>query len=60
VYAEWRDILLKAATAKSVQTSYAVDHCSPMTMNDQQTQAWFVAQTQLWKKLSQGINITAK
>jgi tripartite-type tricarboxylate transporter receptor subunit TctC len=60
VYAEWRDILLKAATARSVQTSYAVDHCSPSTLNDQQTQAWFVAQTQLWKKLSQGINITAK
>lgn len=60
VYKEWRNILTQAATAKSVQTSYSIDHCNAMTLNDQQTQAWFTAQMQLWKKLSQTVNISAK
>ena len=60
VYKEWRDILVRASAAKAVQDSYNIDHCSAMNMNEQQTQAWFTAQMQLWKKLSQTVNISAK
>lgn len=60
VYNEWRSILVRAAQAKSVQESYVTDHCSPLTLTERQTQEWFTAQLQLWKKLSQGININGK
>ncbi len=57
VYNEWRSILVQAAQSKSVQESYAVDHCSALTLNDRQTQEWFAGQLQLWKRLSQGIRL---
>jgi tripartite-type tricarboxylate transporter receptor subunit TctC len=57
VYNEWRSILVQAAQSKSVQESYVIDHCSPLTLNDRQTQEWFVGQLQLWKRLSQGIKL---
>jgi tripartite-type tricarboxylate transporter receptor subunit TctC len=60
VYSEWRGILMRAAQSKSVQDTYTADHCSPLTLNDRQTQDWFTGQMQLWKKLSQGVSINAK
>lgn len=60
VFKEWRNILVQAAASRSVQASYTVDHCSPLNLNEQQTQVWFSTQMQMWKKLSQTVNINAK
>ena len=60
IYKEWRDILIRAATAKSVQSSYSNDFCSALTLNEPQSQAWFDSQMMLWKKLSQTVSISTK
>ena len=57
-FKEWREILVRAATAKSVQNAYAVDSCEPLNqMPDNQIQPWFNLQNTRWKSLTNGIKI---
>lgn len=57
-FIEWREILVKAAKAKSVTNSYAIDHCEPMSdMEDDRIQPWYNAQAATWKKLSTGVKL---
>lgn len=54
---EWREILQKASTAKSVHDSYEPDHCELLTVPDNKLQTWFSEQTIKWHRLAQGIKI---
>jgi len=57
-FAEWRDILTRAARAKSVQDSYEVDHAVPLdTMSNDNIQPWFYKQDTQWKRLSTGVKL---
>ena len=57
-FKEWRSILVKASTAKSVQASYAVDSCVPInTTSDADLQPWFNMQNSQWKQLTEGVKI---
>jgi tripartite-type tricarboxylate transporter receptor subunit TctC len=57
-FKEWRAILFKAAKAKSVQDSYAVDSCEPLnTIPDADIQPWFHMQNSRWKQLTYGVKI---
>lgn len=54
-FKEWHKILTQAASAKSVQDSYEIDHCKSInTMTDRQAQVWFGREIRYWKELSQG------
>ena len=56
-YIELRKLVLAAAQTLSVQTAYRVDHCEPSELTTVQTINWFLQQIDLWKRLSQGVNI---
>lgn len=57
-YKEYRDILVKAGRAKSVNDAFAVDFCRPMNqMPTKEIPEYFDAQTKQWKKLATGVSL---
>ena len=55
---EWRNILFVASKASTVQDSYKIDLATPMDgMSTADLQAWYLAQTQQWKKLSSTVKL---
>ncbi len=54
-YKTWRNIFIEAAKKASVQASYRVDHCDPMTHNEKQSHDWYKTQIELWKQLSNSV-----
>ena len=57
-FKEWRSILVKAAQAKSVQKSYAIDFCKPLDqMTDAEIQPWYLSQTHHWSKLASTVKL---
>ena len=56
-YQELRTMVVAAAKTASVQKAYAVDYCEPSNLNAADTQLWFDGQLELWKRLSQNVNL---
>jgi tripartite-type tricarboxylate transporter receptor subunit TctC len=57
-FAEWREILVQAGKAKSVQQSFASDYCESMNhMPTDQIQGYYHMQTAEWQKLSNGVSL---
>lgn len=54
---DWRAILSKAVTAKSVQDAYKVDSCVPNVLKDSELVPWYNMQAEQWKKLTQGVKL---
>jgi tripartite-type tricarboxylate transporter receptor subunit TctC len=56
-YNELRSMVVKASESPKVQQSYKDNYCKPSNLNLQETNAWFIKQAAMWKRLSQGVNI---
>jgi tripartite-type tricarboxylate transporter receptor subunit TctC len=56
-YNELRAMVVKAAESPEVQQAYKVDYCEPSNFKLKETNAWFIQQIGMWKRLSQGVNI---
>lgn len=59
-FQSWRKILFEAAKKPSVQKSYSVDYCQPLTMDLKHTETWFNQQVEFWRKQSQTVKIDSK
>jgi tripartite-type tricarboxylate transporter receptor subunit TctC len=56
-FRELQALVNAVVSAPSVQRAYAVDYCAASRLGQVQTRDWFEGQIQLWKRLSQGVNI---
>jgi len=55
---EWREILVKAGQARSVQESFAKDYCESMNqMPTDQIQGYYHMQVVEWQRLSTGVSL---
>ena len=59
-YNDLRQLVVKAAYARSVQAAYRVDYCEPSELTSVQTNQWFLQQIAMWKRLSQGVSLDGK
>lgn len=57
-FAEWREILVQAGKAKSVQDSFAKDYCESLNqMPTDQIQGYYHMQVAEWQRLSSGVSL---
>jgi tripartite-type tricarboxylate transporter receptor subunit TctC len=55
---EWREILVRAGRAKSVNDAFAVDYCQSMNqMPTENLQGYYNFQVSEWQKLSNGVSL---
>jgi tripartite-type tricarboxylate transporter receptor subunit TctC len=55
---EWREILVKAGQARSVQESFAKDYCESLNqMPADQIQGYYYMQVTEWQRLSNGVSL---
>lgn len=52
---EWRDVLYRASKLPSVRSTYAMDFCKPLEVNDVST--WYSKQNAHWTKISSGVKL---
>lgn len=57
-FREWREILVKAGRAKSVNDAFAVDYCQSLNqMPEENLQGYYNLQVSEWQRLSSGVSL---